>query len=57
MRPADLTYDQKIEMLRLADDLAGGEVSDLDTAKASIVISALRMAAGGDDVDPAWPRD
>lgn len=41
-----LTYDERVEMLRLADDIAGGEIADLDTPQLRIVIRALRMAAG-----------
>lgn len=40
-----MTYDERIEMLRLADDLASGETNELDTHEMSIVISALRLAA------------
>lgn len=39
-----LTYDEKVEMLRLADDIAGAEIADLDTAKCQIVTRALRIA-------------
>lgn len=44
-----LTYDERVEMLRLADDLVGAEVTELDTAKLSVVVKALRMSAGHSD--------
>jgi hypothetical protein len=41
-----LADDEKVEMLRLADDLAGGEVRELDTQQMCVIIRALRAAAG-----------
>lgn len=37
-------YDDQVEMLRLADDLEAGEISDLDTQQMCVVIRALRLA-------------
>lgn len=44
-----LTYDERVEMLRLADDLAHGEIDDLDTQQMTTIIRALR-ACGADGV-------
>jgi hypothetical protein len=44
MREA-LTYDERVEMLRLADDIAGGEISEFDQAQSEILTTALRLAA------------
>lgn len=40
-----LTYDERIEMLRLADDIEGAEIGDLDQSQSQIVTRALRLAA------------
>lgn len=48
-----LSYDAKVEMLRLADDIEGAEICDLDTAQIQIVTRALRIAAG--DKEAAFP--
>jgi hypothetical protein len=39
-----LTYDEKVEMLRLADDIAGAEIADFDTAQSQVITRALRVA-------------
>lgn len=40
------TYDERVEMLRLADDIEGGEVWDLDQPQSDIIVRALRHASG-----------
>lgn len=59
-----LTYDEKVEMLRLADDIAGAEILELDTMQSQIITRALRIAGdlaappsgnAGERVEPvAW---
>lgn len=48
-----LTYDEKIEMLRMADDIAGGEISEFDQTQSEVLIRALRLAADGHAKTPA----
>jgi hypothetical protein len=42
---AVLTRDEQVEMLRLADDICAGEISEFDQVKCDILVRALRLAA------------
>lgn len=44
-----LSYDERVEMLRLADDIQAAEISDLDTHQTAIIVRALRATAERED--------